>query len=514
MLNLSVILEDSARRYPTKDAFILNDAHFSYEQINQAANQIAHGLQSIGIKKGDKVALSCPNLPYFPMAYFGILKAGAVVVPLSILLKREEVEYHLQNSDAKVLLSFEGTPQLPLLEENYAGFQKVDSCEHLIVITANPVAPSPIEGLQTLASLMHGQSSDFETEATGAEDTAVIVYTSGTTGKPKGAQLTHSNILLNTILCSNNILKGNTDDKMLVALPLFHIFSMVVVMNASIYTGGTGILLPRFEPEAALATMQKHGISIFAGVPTMYWALVNHKSEKIDFNTITQKLKVCVSGGASLPVQVLKDFEARFGVKVQEGFGMSEGSPVITFNHLEIGIKAGSIGTPVWGVEVKVVDENGHEVPIGEKGELIYRGHNVMKGYYKNDAANAETIKNGWLHSGDVAIQDEDGFFYIVDRIKEMIIRGGLNVYPREVEELMMKHEAVSLVAVIGVPDEESGEEIKAFVVLKDGHSVKESELIEWTKNRISAYKYPRQIEFVPGLPMTASGKILKKELR
>ena len=250
---------------------------------------------------------------------------------------------------------------------------------------------------------------------------------------------------------------------------MFHIFAMTVLMNAGVYRGATSVLLPRFDAEAVFGLMQKHAISIFAGVPTMYWGLLNYTDAKFDYQQISDNLRVCASGGASLPVKVLEDFEARFNVPIIEGYGMSEGSPVVTFNHLNVGRKPGSVGTAVWGVEVKLVDDEGNEVPVGEKGELIYRGHNVMKGYYKRPDANAKTIKDGWLYSGDVAIKDEDGFYFIVDRTKDMIIRGGLNVYPREVEECMIKNETVSLVAVIGIPDDKLGEEIKAFVVLNEG---------------------------------------------
>ena len=246
----------------------------------------------------------------------------------------------------------------------------------------------------------------------------------------------------------------------------------------------------------------------------MYWGLLNYKEDKFDYAKISSNLRLCASGGAALPVQVLHDFEARFKVNVLEGYGMSEGSPVVTFNQPKVGTKPGSIGTEVWGVEVKLVDDEGNEVPVGEKGELLYRGHNVMKGYYKKPEANAKTLKGGWLHSGDVAIKDEDGFYFIVDRTKDMIIRGGLNVYPREVEEVMIKHDDVSLVAVIGIPDEKMGEEIKAYVVKESGSSISEEELMAYTKSKLAAYKYPRVVEFIDALPMSATGKILKKELR
>jgi len=513
MLNLSVLLEDSARRYPTKDAFIFMDTHLNYAQINGAANQIANGLKALGIQKGDKVALSCLNLPYFPMVYFGILKAGATVVPLSVLLKRDEIEYHLQDSEAKAYFCFLGTPELPMAQEGFSGFQEAEQCEHFFVITPQPTDPSPIDGTKTLGSLMAGQAPVTELVPTEAEDTAVIIYTSGTTGRPKGAELTHSNLTLNAIL-STNIVTTQKEDIQLVVLPLFHIFAMTCLMNAGIYKGSTSVLLPRFDGQAVFGLMQKHKISVFAGVPTMYWGLLNTDTNAFDMDTITKNLKICVSGGASLPVTLLEDFEAKFHVPILEGYGMSEGSPVVTFNHLEVGRKPGSVGTPVWGVEVKLVDDNDQEVPLGEKGELVYRGHNVMKGYYKRPEINAEVLKGGWLHSGDVAIKDEEGFFYIVDRTKDMVIRGGLNVYPREVEDVMMKHEAVSLVAVIGVPDEKMGEEIKACVVLKEGATITEEQLKAFTKENIASYKYPRIIEFLSALPMSATGKILKKELR
>jgi long-chain acyl-CoA synthetase len=250
------------------------------------------------------------------------------------------------------------------------------------------------------------------------------------------------------------------------------------------------------------------------GVPTMYWGLLQYTKEGFDYEKIARNLRLAGSGGAALPVKVLEEFSKRFNVLILEGYGMSEGSPVVTFNQAEVGTKPGSIGTPVWGVEVKLVDENGQEVATGEKGELLYRGHNVMKGYYNKPEATAETIQDGWLHSGDIATRDEDGFYFIVDRTKDMIIRGGLNVYPREVEEILIQHEAVSLTAIIGIPDEKQGEEIKAFVVLKEGKQASAEELREYARERMAAYKYPRKIEFVDSLPMSATGKILKKELR
>ncbi|MFN3488487.1 MAG: long-chain-fatty-acid--CoA ligase [Emticicia sp.] len=510
MFNLSTVLEHHARNSSNKEALIFADKRITFAQLDAAANQIANGLTSLGIGYGDKVALTCPNLPYFPMIYFGILKTGATVVPLSVLLKRHEIAYHLQDSDAKAYFCFVGTPEMPMGQEGYAGFEMTDSCEHFFMITPTFTDASPVEGTKTMGMLMAGKSPIFQSYFTSPDDTAVIIYTSGTTGRPKGAELTHSNIFLNANL-SKDLQDLNYNDKTILVLPLFHIFGQVVCMIASIYRGSTAVLVPRFDAEMVLSLIQNEKITHFAGVPTMYWGLLSYpEANKFD----SSSLRVCLSGGAALPVQVLKDFEAKYNVAILEGYGMSEGSPVVTFNHPDRVRKTGSVGTPVWGVEVCIKDENGNELGANEKGELCYRGHNVTKGYYKRPDATAESIKNGWLHSGDIAIRDDDGYYFIVDRTKDMIIRGGFNVYPREVEEAMMQHSAISMVAVIGVPNDEYGEEIKACVVLKPEIVISEKELIAWTKERIASYKYPRVIEFMSSLPMGASGKILKRELR
>ncbi|ULQ54726.1 long-chain-fatty-acid--CoA ligase [Flavihumibacter fluvii] len=513
MLNLASILEDSTRRYPAKPAFTFRDNSFTYAEINMAANKVANGLIEKGIRPGDKVALSCLNLPQFPIIYFGILKAGAIVVPLSVLLKKEEIEYHLRDSDAKAYFCYTGTPEIAMGEMGYAAFKAVETCTEFILVMPTASMPAAIEGTTTLGSFMMPQSADLETYLSNGDDTCVIIYTSGTTGRPKGAELTHSNLLLNALI-SCDLMSTNSTDVSLIVLPLFHIFGMTVLMNAGVLKGCTNVLLPRFDAETAFDLMQKHKVTLFAGVPTMYWGLLHYNDPKFDYDRIAANLKSCVSGGASLPLQVIEDFERRFNVPIIEGYGMSEGSPVVTFNRYDTIRKPGSVGTPVWGVEVKLIDHDGLEVPVGEKGELLYRGHNVMKGYYKKPEETAKALQNGWLHSGDIAIKDEDGFYFIVDRTKDMINRGGYKVYPREIEEVMITHEAVSLVAVIGIPHYELGEEVKAFVVLNAGQNITEIELISWTKEKVATYKYPRHVEFLAALPMSATGKILKKELR
>ncbi len=513
MFNLATILQDSTQRYPGKEAFVFGENRLSYAQIDAAANQVANGLIELGIEPGDKVGLSCPNLPYFPIIYFGILKAGAVIVPLNVLLKHNEIAYHLTDSQAMAYFCFQGSPELPMGQEGYIGFQDAPGCNDLFIITEDPKAASPIEGFRTLGGLMADQSPVFDMVKTEENDTALIVYTSGTTGKPKGAELTHSNIFLNSLV-SRDLLDLEKQDVLLIVLPMFHIFGQVVLMTSGVYRAVKSVLLARFNPETVFETLQNEKVTVFAGVPTMYWGLLHCPDpDRFNLDEISKNLKICISGGASLPQQVLEDFETKYNVPILEGYGMSEGSPVVTFNQRGF-TKPGSVGKPVWGVEVDIFDEKDNPLPAGEKGQLVYRGHNVMKGYYRRPEVNEEVLRGGWMHSGDVAIKDEEGYYFIVDRTKDMIIRGGLNVYPREIEEVMMKHPAISLVAVIGLPDEKYGEEIKACVVLKEGESATPEEIKDWTQNEIAAYKYPRVVDIRENLPMTATGKILKKELR
>ncbi len=512
MINFSIILEDTARRRPDHPAFKFMDKSFTYAQTNAAANQVANGLVAAGIKPGDKIAVSCLSLPYFPMIVFGILKAGAVLVPLNVLLKPKEIAYHLKDCDAKAFFCFEGNDILPMGDWGHEAFQDAPSCEHFIMITADPAASAPIEGAKTLGGLMGGQAATFEPVQTAADDTAIIIYTSGTTGQPKGAELTNANVMMNTVLL-NDLMQYTDEDVSILVLPLFHVFGLIVQMASGIYHGVTHVLVPKFEPGPVLDLLDREDVTVFCGVPTMYWALLHTESDA-DLSNITKHLRCCISAGQSIPGATLEAFEKKFSTKIIEGYGMSETSPGITFNRLDMPRKVGSVGTPFWGVEVDVVDAEGNSVPVGERGEIICRGHNVMKGYYGAPDKTAEAIKNGWMHTGDVGKFDEDGYLYIVDRIKEMINRGGENIYPTEVEAMLTEHEAISLVAVIGTPDERMGEEIKACVVLNEGFSVTESDIIAWAKNRMAAQKYPRHVEIMDALPMTATGKILKKELK
>jgi long-chain acyl-CoA synthetase len=514
MLNLSILLEDSARNHPERTAVVLGETRLTYAQVNAAANQVAGMLVARGIRPGDKVALSCPNLPYFPIVYYGILKAGAVVVPLNVLLKGREIGYHLNDSQARAYLCFQGTADLPMGTEGYAGFGQADGCEHFFLITADPAAPSPIEGAETMGQALAGQPPVFETVLAEETDPAVILYTSGTTGQAKGAELSHSNLILNALTCNRLFGSAPATDTHLLVLPLFHSFGSTVNMNAGFATAATLVLLPRFDAAAAVKLLESENVTFFAGVPTMYWGLLNALSDGVDVQRIAENMRVAVAGGSSLPVEIIHQVKQRFGVQILEGYGLSETSPVATFSDPRREPRPGSIGIPIWGVEVKLIDPEWNTIEgADEIGEIAIRGHNIMRGYYNRPEATAEVMRDGWFRSGDLGRRDKDGFYYIVDRAKDMIIRGGFNVYTREIEEVLMTHEAVSLAAVIGVPHEQHGEEIKAYVIRSDGATVTEDELIAWSREQMASYKYPRIVAFVDSLPMTATGKLLKRAL-
>lgn len=511
MLNLSIILEDSARAVPDRTALVYGDLRLPYAMVDSVANQVANLLTARGIGRGDNVALLCPNVPYFPFVYFGILKAGATVVPLNVLLQPREIEYHLADSDAKAFFCLEGTPEVPMGARGRAGFDAVASCEHFFVLPASPLATESEHGESFWVALA-GMSEKFETARTRPDDTAAILYTSGTTGQPKGAELTHANLLMNALVSDEIFPADPAGDVSLAVLPLFHSFGQTSIMNVSLRRRATLVLMPRFEPGEALEIMRREKVTMFAGVPTMYWAMLSKiKAEGAEVPTT---LRLAVSGAASCPVEVLKDFESTFGIPILEGYGLSETSPAVCFNQLSRPTKPGTIGFPLWGVEMRLVDDGGNPIQGEGPGEIAVRGHNIMKGYYGRPEDTAEVLQDGWFRTGDIATRDEDGYYAIIDRTKDMIIRGGFNIYPRELEEVLMTHPAVSLVAVVGVPHDSHGEEVKAYVIPAPGATVSASELVDWCRENMAAYKYPRIVELRDSLPMTATGKILKRELR
>jgi long-chain acyl-CoA synthetase len=462
----------------------------------------------MGIKRGDKVGLLLPNVPHFPIAYYGILKLGAVVVPMNVLLKSDEIEYVLKDSDATALISWEG-----FVGEAAAAFSRVDACKYLVVAqptgSSNPLPAG--SNVFSFASIQQDSAPTFALTPTKPDDTAVILYTSGTTGKPKGAELTNFNMFFNAKFAGDSLMPSFPGDVVVCVLPLFHSFGQSSVLNAFIGRGCAISLVARFDPVKVLEVIQRDKVTHFEGVPTMFFGLLNCPERK---NYDTSSIKVSVSGGSAMPVEVLEAFEREFGVAVLEGYGLSETSPTASFNLIDRPRKAGSIGLPIWGVEMKVVDDNDQEVAQGQPGEIVIRGHNVMKGYYKRPEATAEAMRNDWFHSGDIAYVDAEGYFFIVDRKKDMIVRGGFNVYPREIEEVLYQHPAVREAAVIGVPDPKMGEEVKAYVALKPDKQATPEELIQFVKEKIAAYKYPREVEILEDLPKGPTGKLLKRELR
>lgn len=500
--HLASLLENSADTYPERTAVVFGDTNLTYTQVNDAANQVANLLVERGVKPGDKVALSCLNLPFFPIIYFGILKAGATVVPLNVLLKTREVAYHLDDSGAVAYFAFEGTAALPIGD---TAREAVDGTDVTLVVFGDGPAP------------WSRQSPAFERVERNDDDTAVILYTSGTTGQPKGAELRHRN-MLHTALSGEDMYGANADrpDTYLCVLPLFHAFGQTVIQNAAFAFGGTVVLLPRFEAKSAIGLMLREKVTFFAGVPTMYWGLLGALTPDVPIEEIAANLRVAAAGGAALPVEVHKNFKDRFGVTILEGYGLSETSAIASFSVYGEEPRVGSIGKPILGVEMKLINNDWSEVPPGDPdaiGEIAIKGPNIMKCYHGRPEATAEAMKDGWFRSGDLAKKNGEDYYYVVDRSKDMIIRGGYNVYPRELEEVLMTHPAISLVAVVGVPHDSHGEEIKAVVVAEPGVEVTADELVRWGRERFAAYKYPRFVEFRDTLPMTSTGKILKREL-
>ena len=490
-MNLAENLERTAAEHGDKVAMKLDDAELTYSQLEGATAQIAGMLKAKGVEPGDRVGVMLPNVPYFPIVYYGILRLGAVVVPMNVLLKKREVGYYLTDPGAKVLFAWHDFAEAATAGAEEAGAELIS------------VKPGEFEKLV-------GEAEPV-TEIVEREDgdTAVILYTSGTTGTPKGAELTHANLARNAEI-SYELFELAPGAVILGALPLFHSFGQTCGLNTSIKAGGMLTLIPRFDPAKALEIIQRDKVQVFQGVPTMYSAMLNHP-DRDDYDV--SSLEVCASGGSAMPVEVMKAFEQAFDAKILEGYGLSETSPVASFNHPDRERKPGSIGTPIEGVEMKVVDDDGNEVEQGEPGEIVIRGHNVMKGYWGKAEATEEAIKDGWFHSGDIATVDSDGYYFIVDRKKDLIIRGGYNVYPREIEEVIYEHPAVREAAVIGVPHEDLGEEVGAAVALKDDSECTEEEIREHCKEQVAAYKYPRKVWFVDELPKGPTGKILKREI-
>jgi long-chain acyl-CoA synthetase len=502
--NFAVALRERRLSHPEAPLCHLGESTFTYEQVDEISGRVAAALRDLGLERGDRVAVQLPNLPHFLFSYFAILKAGLVMVPVNPLLKAREIDYHLRDSGARLLITFE-----TCAAEAVKGAAEAGGVQTFMVTL--PGSAAKVDGVRSFDEL-YAAHNDGEIEPTAADDTAVLLYTSGTTGRPKGAELTHFQLYMGCTI-PGEIFGYRQDDVTLAVLPLFHVFGLSNVLNLSVRYGGSVALVPRFETEAVLDTFETHQCTVFVGVPTMFSALLHADIGERDLSAF----RVGVSGGAAIPGEMLRAFEEKFnGVPVLEGYGLSETVGIVSFNTGAESRKVLSVGTPIWGVEVRILGPEGNALPAGEPhvGEIAVRGHNVMKGYFGRPEETAQTLRGGWLRTGDLGYRDFDGYLFIVDRKKDLVIRGGYNVYPREVEEILHAHPAVAEAAVIGRPDERLGEEVVAVVSLRPGSVATSEELIEHCRQQLAAYKYPREIRIVESLPKGPTGKILKTALR
>ena len=505
--NLATILTETTLAAPDTPVCRIGGTTTTYRELDDLSGRAAAGLREAGLTPGQVVALQLPNIPQFLIAYFGALKAGLVVLPLNPLLMAPELEYHLTDSAAALLIGFEG-----LHAEAAKACEMTGVPLYLVSAGAAPGNALP-EGTRPVTELISNAPLDEpggDVEARSPDDTAVLVYTSGTTGKPKGAELTHFQLYMNCTV-AGGLFGARSDDTVLAVLPFFHVFGLSSVINVFVRYGGCLSILPRFSPAAVLDAIEADRCTVIGGVPTMLHALAQHDITGRDLSA----LRVTVSGGASLPEDVMRTFEDKYGIEVLEGYGMTETASSCSFNRPG-DRKVLSIGKPLWGVRMRVADSSGQLLPPGREhvGEILIRGHNVMKGYLGRPEATAEALRGGWLHSGDLGYVDEDGFYFIVDRAKDLVIRGGYNVYPREIEEVLYAHPSIREAAVIGKPDERLGEEVVAVVALREGASASAEEIIAYARERLAAYKYPREVRFMAELPKGPSGKILKAALR
>ena len=499
--NLAVILCETAAASPDKPVAVFDGGQLTYRELDELSDRLAASLERAGIEPGDPVALQLPNIPQFLISYFGILKAGAVAVPMNVLLKAPEMAFHLGDSRAKILITWEGVLGEAAKGAEAAGLSEIYAVGH----PADAPGAHPFEQLLAVAAKDHKLASRQLT------DTAVIVYTSGTTGRPKGAELTHMQLYMNADI-PGRLFDVQSDDIVITVLPLFHVFGLSSIMNVCVRFGCTMSLIPRFDPATVLNAIQRDRATIFEGVPAMFIGLLSYPD--LDSYDVSS-MRIAISGGASIPGPVLDAFEKHFGVLILEGYGLTETASTTTFNISEAERRIYSVGKPIWGTQTQIWDADGNALPAGNDnvGEVVTRGMHVMKGYLNSPEATAEVFTGNWFHTGDLGYFDEDGFLFIVGRIKELIIRGGYNVYPAEIEDVLHAHPAILEAAVVGVPHERLGEEVKAVVVLRPGASLTAEELIAYCKERIAAYKYPRVVEFTAALPRNTLGKVLKDEL-
>ena len=514
-LSLASIITESARRFPREIALIQDEKKWTYLDLRCQVLSFAAYLQSIGIKQGDRIALMCGNRPEFTISYYGILASGATVVSLNNLLVSDEVTYQLEHSEAVGAVA--DAESIPVLLD---AMSRLENPPWMLQAAFDPAeCVECSEKTTVLGEVLSGRASLESFVNTRPDDTAVIMYTSGTTGRPKGAELTHYNLWENARFCSERAF-AQTDHLIspmgpghvaMAVLPLFHSFGQTCVQNAMLMNGGAISYLKRFDPQKMAQIIARDQVTVLNAVPTIFNALIH--TGNLD-PSLLKSLHYGISGGAALPLETRRTFEEEFGMPIQEGYGLTETSPVASAQCQWLTPKTGSIGRPIHGVEMKIFDNHDNEVPPGVEGEVVIRGRNIMKGYLKNPEATEQVMRSGWFHSGDIGRMDEDGDFYIVDRKKDLIIRGGFNIYPREVEEVLYRHPDVLEASVIGIPDSHYGEEVKAVVALRNGAKLKSPELIPYCTAHVAAYKYPRISEFVEELPKGSTGKILKREIR
>ncbi|ABB15077.1 long-chain-fatty-acid--CoA ligase [Carboxydothermus hydrogenoformans] len=502
---------ETTEKYPGLIATVFLGQEMTYKELGEKIKRFTNALSKLGIKKGDRVAVMLPNCPEFVISYFAILTLGGIVVQTNPMYVERELEYQLNDSGAETIILLDVLyPRANAVKGNTA-------LKNLIVVNIPLIGTYPGEfgpGVYKFNDLISDSEPNPPEVTVTPDDVAVLQYTGGTTGISKGAMLTHKNLVANVYQVrefSNGIFFDG-QERILTALPLFHVYGMTCCMNLATCFGGTMILIPKFDATLLLQHIQRYRPTSFPGAPTMYVALLNHPDlTKYDLRSIN----VCVSGSAPLPVEVQTKFEEVTGAVVVEGYGLSEASPVTHCNPIRGTRKIGSIGVPYSDTIAKIVDiETGEELPPGQIGELVVKGPQVMKGYWNRPEETANALKDGWLYTGDLAKMDEDGFFYIVDRKKDMIIAGGYNIYPREVEEVLYQHPKVKEAIVVGVPDPYRGETVKAFIVVKEGETLTEQEVIEFCNAHLARYKVPRLVEFRSELPKTAVGKVLRRQLR
>ncbi|NCU17041.1 long-chain-fatty-acid--CoA ligase [Pallidibacillus pasinlerensis] len=527
--SLQQFLVETAKKYPTKVALHFNGKEMTYQEVYESALKFANYLKSIGIQKGDRVAIMLPNTPQSFISFFGVLLAGGIIVQTNPMYTEREVAYQMKDSGAKAIIA------LDILYPRITKVQNETDLEHIIITAIKDYLPFPknliypfIQKKQYGFSVKveHGGNIHLFTEIMKAppledpildvnfdEDLAILQYTGGTTGFPKGVMLTHKNLVANAKMCETWLYKCEEGKEVVLgALPFFHVYGMTTVLILSVLQGSKVVLIPKPEPEVLLKAIQSQKVTMFPGAPTMYIGLLNHPDlQKYDLSSIDS----CISGSATLPVEVQEQFENLTGGKLVEGYGLTEASPVTHANLLWDGERIkGSIGIPWPNTLAEIRDlETDEPLPPGEVGELVVKGPQVMKGYWNRPEDTEETLRDGWLYTGDLGYMDEKGYFYIVDRKKDMIIASGFNIYPREIEEVLYEHPAVQEAVVAGIPDPYRGETVKAYIVLKEDHSVTEKEMDKFARKHLAAYKVPRLYEFRDELPKTTVGKILRRQL-